>query len=107
MKIEALTENPQQLVNAINKAITDGTVKTWAIVKNDQSENLYSHTPDQWAEKAMLKPQISNDRTTFFISWWAKNTEPTHEVKGYITGRFTEILLVHFANYFTSLQTTT
>ncbi|MHA4875210.1 hypothetical protein, partial [Enterococcus faecium] len=64
------------------------------------------HTPEQWAEKAMLKPYIYKDRTTLKIIWWSKNDEPTMEVKGYIVGRFTEVLLVHFRNYFTKLETT-
>ena len=106
MKIDALTDNPQQLVNAINKAIKVGDLKTWKRVENDKNETLYSHTPEQWAEKAMPKPYIYKDRTTFKITWWSKNDEPTNEVKGYIVGRFTEILLVHFRNYFTKLETT-
>lgn len=106
MKIDALTDSPQQLIDAINKAIKDDELKTWARVENDKKETLYSHTPEQWSQKAMLKPYVYKDRVTFKISYWNKNPEPTIEVKGYITGRFTEILLVHFRNYYTKLETT-
>jgi hypothetical protein len=40
MKIDALTNNPQQLVDAINKAIKDGGLKTWKRVENDNKETL-------------------------------------------------------------------
>ena len=106
MKIDALTNTPQQIVDAINKAIKDGDLKTWKRVENDKKETLYSHTPEQWDEKAMVKPNVHKDRTTFTITWWSKNEEPSLEVKGYILGRFTEILLVHFQAYFTKLETT-
>lgn len=106
MKIDAITNNPQSLIDAINKAIKDGDLKTWEKVENKNKETLYSHTPEQWAENAMLKPYINKDRTTFKITWWSKNEEPAFEVKGYIVGRFTEILMVHFRNYFTKLETT-
>ena len=32
MKIEAITDSPQLLINAINKAIKDGDLKTWKII---------------------------------------------------------------------------
>ena len=105
MKIEAMTDSPQLLVNAINKAIKDGDLKTWKKLVNDKDEILYSHTPEQWNEKAMPKPYIHKDKVKFIMSWWNKNDEPTEEVKGYILGRFTEALMVHFRKYFTSLQT--
>lgn len=104
MDIDALTNSPQQLVDAINKAIKDGNLKTWERVENDKNETLYSHTPEQWSEKAMLKPSVYKDKTTFKISWWSKNGEPTTDVKGYILGRFTEILMAHFRKYFTKLE---
>ncbi len=106
MKIDAVTNTPKALVDAINKAITDENLKTWAIVYNDKKELLYSHTPQQWAEKAMMKPSIKEDRVTFLVSWWSKNGDPGKEVSGYILGRFTEILVVHFRNYFSRLETT-
>jgi hypothetical protein len=106
MQIDALTKNPQQLVDAINKAIKDGDLKTWTRHAGGNGEILYSHTPEQWAEKAMPMPLLKADRVSFTITWWNNRTEPPIETKGYITGRFTEILLVHFRNYFTKLETT-
>ena len=105
MRIEAMTDSPQLLLNAINKAIKDDDLKTWKKLVNNKNEDLYTHTPTQWNEKAMPKPYIHKDKIKFVISWWSKDGEPTEEVKGYILGRFTEVLMVHFRNYFTHLQT--
>lgn len=105
MKIQAFTKKAQALYESINKAINDEELKTWEIVKNSDNEILYSHSPAQWSEKAMLKPKIEDDKLTFTISWWKSNGEPGDDVKGYIMGRFTEVLLVHFKKHFTQLNT--
>lgn len=105
MQIDAVTSTPKALVDAINKSMKEGDLKTWSIVKNDKDEILYSHTPQQWNEKAMMKPSTRVDRVTFLVSWWNKNGDPGVDVRGYILGRFTETLIVHFRNYFSRLET--
>ena len=104
MKIIAFTSNSSSLKKTIDKKIEDNELKTWEILKNDKDEVLYSHIPEQWKERAMLKPNILNDRIEFEINWWRKNGEPDEATKGYITGRFVEILMVHFRNQFTKLE---
>ncbi len=103
MKIIAFTNDSTKLKNAIDKKIDDKELKTWRIVKNDKKEILYSHIPDQWNEKAMPKPYIYEDWVEFDIRWWNDN-EPDEATKGYILGRFIEILMVHFRNNFTRLE---
>jgi hypothetical protein len=104
MKIIAFTDNPAALKEAIDVKIIKHDLKTWEIKKNDKDEVLYSHIPEQWKEKAMLKPKILNDRIEFEINWWSANGEPDEATKGYITGRFVEILMVHFRDQFTKLE---
>lgn len=105
MRIEAITDEPQKLVNAINKAIKDGDLKTWSKLVSKNDETLYSHTPEQWNEKAMPIVHIHEDKFKFSMTWLAKNEEPAEATKGYILGRFTEVLMVHFKNHFTHLET--
>lgn len=105
MKIIAFTDNPKLLQNSLDEKMSPPVVlKTWEIKKNDKDEVLYSHIPEQWKEKALLKPKILNDRIEFEINWWRKNGEPDEATKGYITGRFVEILMVHCRNQFTKLE---
>src|SRR5690349_11734432 len=99
MKIDAITTGGQQLIDAINKAINEGDLKTWKIVHGVNKNVLYSHAPEQWAGKALVRPTAVTAKATFEITWWSNNPEPSQEIKGYITGRFTEALLVHFRNY--------
>jgi hypothetical protein len=105
MRIEAITDEPQKLVNAINKAIKDGDLKTWTKLVSNNDKTLYSHTPEQWNEKAMPIVDIHEDKVKFSMTWWTENEEPTEATKGYILGRFTEVLMVHFKNHFTHLET--
>ena len=90
------------LIDAINKAFEKDELKTWERKTNTKGEYLYSHA-GQWAEKAMPKPNIFKDKVSFTISWWSKNEQPDEATEGYIIGRFTEILMVHFRPKFDRL----
>lgn len=52
----------------------------------------------------MPKPYVYDDRIEFVMNWWNKNGEPDEEIKGYILGRFVEILMVHFRSQFTYMK---
>lgn len=103
MKINALTDKPQSLINAINKAMKDEDLKTWKIVLNNKNETLYSHTPEQWVDKALVQPIQHDEYVLYHITWWKNNGEPDEATKGYILGRFVEILMVHFRSNFERL----
>lgn len=57
MKIIVYTNTPGTLKKVIDKISSDET-KTWEIVFNNKNKALYSHSPEQWKEKAMPKPYI-------------------------------------------------
>lgn len=103
MKIKAITEKPQNLINAIEKAFNNDELKSWEKVPNNQKQILYSHIPDQWTDKALISPEIFDDYVLFQVAWWADNGEPEESIKGYIVGRFMEILHVHFETKFDCL----
>ncbi|MDI1254549.1 MAG: hypothetical protein PSV16_00485 [Flavobacterium sp.] len=103
MRIEAITNHPAQLQNAINKAFKDNDLKTWSVKKNDKMEDRYTHT-GQWEDKAIIKPELLTKKMTFTVIGW-ENNPPNEATKGYYLGRFTEILMVHFRNYFNHLET--
>lgn len=103
MEIVALTNEAQILKDAIDEKIENKELRTWKIVKNSKKENLYTHTPEQWLEKAMVKPLVEKDKVRFRIVWW-RNVTSDEATSGYILGRFTEILMVHFNDYFHHLE---
>lgn len=106
MKIEAITKNPLTLLSAIKKAIKDNELKTWVITKSTKDEELFTHSPDQWVDKALIRPVLSTGKLTFEITGWNSKL-PDEATKGYYAGRFTEVLSVHFAGYFDHLETFT
>lgn len=104
MKMEVLTTSPKQLVAAIDKAMNAEELKTWKIVKTSKDEIRYTHTPSQWEGKALIAALAEVNKVVFSIRHWDGKPEPTMDDKGYYFGRFTEVLLVHFRNYFTKLE---
>jgi hypothetical protein len=104
MQIKAFTTSSTQMVTAIDKAMNDGGLKTWKIVKAYKGEILYTHTPEQWNEKALIARETNQDSVVFTIIVWQGKPEPSVNEEGYYFGRFTEIFLVHFRNYFSKLE---
>jgi hypothetical protein len=106
MKIEAITINPAALLNDISEAIKDEKLKTWAIVDDTQGNKYFTHVPEQWYKKVIIKPSINDDRLILSMYWYNSNI-PDEATKGYYLGRFTEVLMVHFSSHFTKLETYT
>jgi len=104
MKIEAITGSPKELVAAIDKLMNEGELKTWKIVKDANNQIMYTHTPEQWNEKALITRESKADRVLFGITYWDGKPAPSIELKGYYLGRFTEILLVHLRSQFAKLE---
>lgn len=103
MEITVYTKNAKNLLSKISKSITDNKLKTWDIIKDSENNDLFSHTPDQWKEKAMLKSKINTENLKFIICWW-EGEEPEEKVKGYILGRFIEVLMVNFRKEFENIK---
>ena len=104
MRIIVHTKNANTLFNSINSKIDNKELKTWEIKKNNKGEILYNHTPEQWSDAALIKPLNHEKGLELRVSWW-DNNQPDEAIKGYILGRFTEILMVHFRKLFDVLET--
>ena len=103
MKIEAYSNNPKALLNAIEKGIQDEDLKTWTIVKDANDAQYFTHLPEQWFKKVIIKPTVHDDRVTFLMTYFVKNM-PDEATKGYYLGRFTEVLMVHYNHLFSKLE---
>lgn len=104
MKIIAHTKNKQELYKSINSKINNDELKTWEIKEDSEGNFLYNHSPLQWTDKVLLKPTGHQNGLQFDVKWWKNNQEPDEATKGYIIGRFTEILMVHFRNLFELIE---
>jgi len=103
MKVKVNCDNPPALLRAIIRQIASEDIKTWEI-KRYEDLYLFSHSPKQWSEKAMMQASIQQSTLTFEIAWWESDNEPENAIKGYILGRFIELLMVHFREYFNDIN---
>lgn len=104
MQIIIHTKDADVLFKAINVKIRKGELKTWEIKLNKENKVLYNHTPEQWSEKILLKPNEHNNGLKIITAYWSNKSAPDEATKGYIIGRFIEILMVHFRSHFSKLE---
>lgn len=105
MRIIANSNSPDLLLRMINDKIQENELKTWEIIKT-KGGIVYNHKPAQWSEKALIKPTSypNIEEVHFEIVFWKDENEPDESIKGYLIGRFTEILMVQFRDYFDTLK---
>jgi hypothetical protein len=89
------TNDPSKLLNEFEKAIKEGRVITWS--RDDDGD--FTHTPDQWKNKAWLRPRIENDQLKLIIIK-PKTTTISTEVYAIYHGRFIESMLFHCDKFF-------
>lgn len=104
MQIVIHTKNGQLLLKNIYSKIDSGELKTWEIRINKNQEVLFNNTPEQWAGKVLLKPDDHYNGFKIITTYWSSSPAPNEANKGYIIGRFIEILMVHFKDQFSKLE---
>ena len=95
------TNDPQRLLDEFKKAINEGEITTWSYDKDDD----FTHTPEQWKNKAWLRPKIESGKLVFYILS-PKNTNITSLVYAVYHGRFVESMLLHCDNLFSDGKAT-
>ena len=96
MAIIVKTSDPAGLLKAIYKAIDDKKVETWSY----DSDGDFTHTPEQWRNKAWLRPKVYTGELRFGILK-QKNVELSTTIYAVYHGRYIEMLLSHFDKSFT------
>lgn len=95
MAIIVITKNPEDLLVLIKKAIEQKKIDTWSFDKDGD----FFHNTEQWASKAWLRPNVYEEKLVF-------NTIPPKDkhissvVYAVYHGRFIEMLLSHFDEFF-------
>lgn len=101
MALSVKTDNPSGLLSSIKKAIDDNVVATWSYDKDGD----FTHIPDQWRNKAWLRPKTETGELRFVIIE-PKDTTITKMVSGIYHGRFIEMLTSHFDTKFSTATAT-
>lgn len=93
-----MTTNPTGLLHAIKDGIKDESIVTWSC----DSKGDFTHTPDQWKKKALLRPEVNttDNRLEFHIIW-PEGQKRNNKVYGVYHGRFIEMVLAHFPQQIT------
>jgi hypothetical protein len=91
MAVRAFTDEPEELLSALKKAIDEGVIETWRI----DSDGDLTHTSTQWGGRAWMRPKVLEDRLLFNIVASKKETM-TRTLYGIYHGRLIQVLLIHF-----------
>lgn len=101
MAIIVDTTSPADLLKKIKKAIDDGKVRSWSY----DMDGDFTHDSEQWKNKAWLRPKVYSGELRFGILK-QKDVNLTKQVYGLYHGRFIDMLLTHFDDYFISALAT-
>lgn len=101
MAIIVKTPSPNKLLADIKAAVERKEVDTWQY----DADGDFTHSPEQWARKAWLRPRIENGDLIFTILP-RKDTPVSKIVYGVYHGRFIEMLLNHFDTAFSQTEAT-
>jgi hypothetical protein len=91
MAVRVFCDNPSELLGAIKTSIRNGSIETWLV----DTDGDFTHTPEQWKNKAWFRPVVDTDKIIFNILGPASG-RMSRTVYGVYHGRFIEMLLTHF-----------
>lgn len=97
MAILVKTDTPEGLLKSIKKAIDEKTIETWSY----DADGDFTHTPDQWKNRAWLRPKVYPGELRFGILG-PKNVVLAKAIYSIFHGRFIEMLLDHVDDKFTT-----
>jgi hypothetical protein len=101
MAVRAFTDEPEELLSALKKAIAEGVIETWRI----DSDGDLTHTSTQWGARAWMRPKVLEDRLLFNIVA-SKNEKMSKTLYGVYHGRLIQTLLTHFDNKMKTVSAT-
>ncbi|MGD0091286.1 MAG: hypothetical protein ABSE73_15320 [Planctomycetota bacterium] len=101
MAVYVVSQNPSGLLQAIKEAVQERAIDTWSV----DSDGDFTHSAEQWKNKAWFRPAITEDRLILNILA-PKETHLSRAVYGVYHGRFVEMLLNHFDNRFSQARAT-
>lgn len=103
MKLLFKTIDPTKLKSDIIDIIKKKNLETWSIFVSNSKEYL-KHTK-QWGDKGVISLSISsNDILTVQVLKFDSVKDSLESFEGYYLGRFCEVMLVNFANRFSSIE---
>ncbi len=93
------TDNPKGLLSKIKAGIDNRNIDTWTY----DGDGDFTHSTEQWKNKAWLRPTIETDRLVFGIIG-RKGIAIDNCIYAIYHGRFLEMLLSHFDDSINSIE---
>jgi hypothetical protein len=101
MAVRIFSENPRGLLAEVKASIKHGSIDTWSV----DADGDFTHTPDQWNNRAWFRPVVSEDKLVFNILA-PKSKSISRAVYGIYHGRLIEMFLIHFDREFSRASAT-
>lgn len=101
MAIYIRTQNPQRLIEGINRSIQSRDIVTWAVDK----EGDYTIDRDQWRFRAWMRPTLIDGQLVMSVIQ-SRRFPMTNELYGVYHGRFVSTVLAHFSNEIEGIEVT-
>jgi hypothetical protein len=101
MAVRVFTDNPSWLLTRVKTAIKDGSIETWSV----DADGDFTHTPEQWKNRAWFRPVVSEDKLVFNILG-PKSKPISRTLYGIYHGRLIEMFLTHFDQKFSRATAT-
>lgn len=101
MAIYIRTQNPQILIESINKSIQIRDIVTWAVDR----EGDYTIDRAQWRFRAWMRPIIEERKLVMAIIQ-SRKYPLTKELYGVYHGRLVSTILAHFSNQIEDIRVT-
>ncbi len=95
MAVRVFSQDPKALLAGVKAAIRDGSIETWSV----DADGDFTHTPEQWRNRAWFRPAVSDDKLVFNILG-PKSKPISRTVYGVYHGRLIEMFLTHFDHNF-------
>jgi len=101
MAIVINTENPEELLIEIKRAIDENRVELWSY----DSTGDFTYTPERWVNRAWLRPEVGFGELKFGILG-TKDVGMTASVYSAYHAFFIEMLLTYLDKYFITVAAT-
>lgn len=101
MAIYIRTQNPQRLIEGINRSIQNRDIVTWTVDK----EGDYTIDRDQWRFRAWMKPTLKEGQLVMSIIQ-SRKFPMTNELYAVYHGRFVSTVIAHFSDEIEGVEVT-
>ena len=106
MQITINCQTPSSSKNKIIEDVEEGELRTWEVRTGNKSGKILTHCANQYEDKSLLvlTPDEESKQLIITLTKWKSADEPDYAVKAIYIGRFTQAVLSHYGEHFTTIE---